>query len=144
MKVEGPGRINTAAPTKVSGGGTKGADFSRLVESQSGPAPASAAQSAAPLSSVGALLGLQEVDDVTDRRSRARSRASNLLDQLDHIRNCLLMGEMPPHQLTSLRDRIAREKIDVDDPALKDLLAEIELRAEVELAKLEQAAGGGA
>ena len=142
MKVEGSGRINTSAPAKVSGGTSKGAEFSRMVESQSGPAAASAVESAAPLSSVSALLGLQEVDDVTERRSRAKKRASNLLDQLDDIRNCLLMGEMPPHQLTALRDRIAREKVDVDDPALKDLLDEIELRAEVELAKLEQAAGG--
>ena len=49
------------------------------------------------------------------------------------------MGEMPPHQLTALRDRIAREKVDVDDPKLTALMEEIELRAEVELAKLEAA-----
>jgi hypothetical protein len=86
------------------------------------------------------LLGLQEVDDVTERRSRAKKRATGLLDQLDDIRNCLLMGEMPAHQLYALRDRIARDKVDVDDPKLKELMEEIELRAHVELAKLEQAA----
>ena len=142
MKVEGPGRINTAAPTKVAGGAAKGTDFAKLVEGSPEAAAAASVESAAPLTSVSALIGLQEVDDATEKRSRAKKRATGLLDQLDEIRNCFLMGEMPPHQLYALRDRIAREKIDVDDPKLKELLEEIELRAEVELAKLEQAAGG--
>ncbi len=95
------------------------------------------------LSGIDALLGLQEVDDVTERKARAKKRATGLLDQLDDIRNCLLMGEMPPHQLNALRNCIAQEKIGVDDPRLAGLLEEIDLRAEVELAKLEAARDEG-
>ena len=141
MKIDGSGRIVPSTPAKVSrtGGSGSGQTFSTMVEG-SGEA-ASAAPVAAPqaLTGIDALLGLQEVDDVTERKARAKKRASGLLDQLDDIRNCLLMGEMPPHQLTALRDRIARDKVEVDDPKLTALMEEIELRAEVELAKLEAA-----
>jgi hypothetical protein len=143
MKVEGPGRINTpSGAAKVGKPGAKPGEFSKLVEGAGESDVAAGVESTAPLSSVNALLGLQEVDDATERRGRARKRATGLLDQLEEIRNCLLIGEMPPHQLSALRDRIARDKVDVDDPKLKELMEEIELRAEVELAKLEMAAKG--
>ena len=141
MKIDGSGRIVSPATSKVSRAGANGSgtNFSHLVESGAEAAPANRVVAPQALTGIDALLGLQEIDDVTDRRARAKKRATGLLDQLDDIRNSLLMGEMPPHQLTALRDRIAREKVEVDDPKLTALMEEIELRAEVELAKLEAA-----
>jgi hypothetical protein len=141
MKIDGSGRIVPASPAKVArtGSGGTGQSFSNMVEGASESAPVAAPTSAQALSGIDALLGLQEVDDATERKARAKKRAGHLLDQLDDIRNCLLMGEMPPHQLNALRDRIAQEKVGVDDPRLATLLEEIDLRAEVELAKLEAA-----
>jgi hypothetical protein len=145
MKIDGSGRIVPASPPKVSRTGSSGggSDFSHLVETGTEAAPVSAPVAPQALSGIDALLGLQEVDDVTERKARAKKRATGLLDQLDDIRNCLLMGEMPPHQLNALRNCIAQEKIGVDDPRLAGLLEEIDLRAEVELAKLEAARDEG-
>ena len=141
MKIDGSGRIVSPATSKVSraGGNGSAANFSHLVAGSGEAAPARHVVAPQALPGIDARLGLQEIADVTDRRARAKKRATGLLDQLDDIRNGLLMGEMPPHQLTALRDRIAREKVDVDDPKLTALMEEIELRAEVELAKLEAA-----
>ena len=141
MKIDGTGRIVGTGPIKTVRGGGSGGDFNKLVETEGAGAPA-AVTGTSPLSGIESLLSLQEVDEVTERRTRAKKRASNILDQLDDIRNCLLMGEMPPHQIVALQKRIAQEKVGVDDPRLTAVLEEIELRAEVELAKLEMSRGG--
>lgn len=93
-----------------------------------------------PINTVGALLGLQEVDDPTTRRRRATRRASALLDSLEDIRIGLLQGGLPRGDVERLGRLVADARADVDDPELANLLDEIDLRAQVELAKLEVAA----
>jgi hypothetical protein len=74
--------------------------------------------------------------DATTGRSRARARGEAMLDRLDEIRLGLLAGAMPKERLVEL-SRLARvRRGEVDDPRLVEVLDEIELRAEVELAKL--------
>jgi hypothetical protein len=145
MKIDGTGRVVPSSTSKISktGSSPSSADFSKMVEGESETSAASSVTGAQALTGVNPLLGLQEIDDVTERRAKAKKRATGLLDQLDDIRHCLLMGEMPPHQLTALQERIAREKIEVDDPRLMAVLEEIETRAAVELAKLEAARDEG-
>jgi hypothetical protein len=59
-----------------------------------------------------------------------------MLDRLDEIRLGLLSGAVSKERLVEL-SRLARaRRADVDDPRLVEVLDEIELRAEVELAKL--------
>ena len=93
----------------------------------------------APISAVDALLVLQEVEDSTSEQanSRARARGQVLLERLDEIRHGLLTGVIPRRTLDALA-QIAREQRDAaTDPKLAEVLGEIELRAEVELAKLD-------
>jgi len=59
-----------------------------------------------------------------------------MLDRLDDIRLGLLTGTVSKERLSEL-SRLARvRRAEVDDPRLVEVLDEIELRAEVELAKL--------
>lgn len=92
-----------------------------------------AAGAAAPLDS---LLALQEVPDALVGRARAKRRGEELLDQLEQLRLGLLAGRLPRDRLERLVRLAAEQRELGDDPRLGEILAEIELRAAVELAKL--------
>jgi hypothetical protein len=134
MKVERPG----AAPGTSAAGRVRrpsaatGGDFARALERASAKAPASPA--AAP-SSVDSLLMVQLVEDATEGRKRARRRAEAMLNVLDQVRHDLLVGAIPRGRLRELAALCRIERSQVDDPALKALIDEVELRARVELAK---------
>lgn len=83
------------------------------------------------------LLSLQEINDELSGRRRALAHGDKLLDALDGLRLALLAGTLPRAHIAALA-QLAQEHIAlVDDPRLAEILAEIELRAAVELAKLE-------
>ena len=102
-------------------------------------AGASKTQSTAATRAVEGLLALQEVADAHGGRRRAVARGQNLLDRLDELRLAMLTGVVPRADLMALA-RLSRESVPfIDDPRLAEILAEIELRAAVELAKLGEA-----
>ena len=91
-----------------------------------------------PISAVDALLTLQEVPDGSQGRSKGLARAQDMLAALEDVRRGLLLGAIPRAKLEALA-RLARTRREVfQDPRLTEILDEIELRAEVELAKLER------
>ena len=103
------------------------------------PSTASA-RSAAPvniaaLTNLDALIALQEVDDPVERRKRAALRGRSLLDSLDQLKAAMLAGKVSTAALQRIADQL-RGRAPSADPQLDDILAHIELRAEVELAKL--------
>jgi len=61
-----------------------------------------------------------------------------MLDQLDELRHGLLDGSISEESLGNLSKLVRAKRENVDDPQLMEVLDEIELRAEVELAKLER------
>jgi hypothetical protein len=135
MKVEGPSNLHGASPARRTGrseGGSGGA-FARLVGETGGTASLSAAN---PLAGVSGVLALQEVDDATARASRGKKRAQEMLDKLDEIRHGLLAGELPRDKLRELSHVVQSRRMHVDDPRLGEVLDQIDLRAQVELAKL--------
>jgi hypothetical protein len=87
---------------------------------------------AAPVTSLDSLLALQEVGE---RDARPFKRGEETLDLLDDIRHGLLMGGIPLTKLKALTRVIAGERGHVSDPELAQILDEIDLRAQVELAK---------
>jgi hypothetical protein len=95
---------------------------------------------AAPAYAVDALLAIQEVEDATTGggNSRGRQWGGDVLDRLDAIRLGLLTGGIPVSELRSITDLVTRQRQNVSDPALQEILDEIELRARVELAKHER------
>jgi hypothetical protein len=90
-----------------------------------------------------ALLAVQEIDDPEVRRKRALARAHDLLDDLEDIRNGLIDGRISAATLSRLKDRLAEETVEASDSGLRALVREVELRAAVELAKLEREAEEG-
>ena len=88
---------------------------------------------------VDALIALQDVGSPTERRRRAVGRAGRMLDVLDEIKVALLDGDLGSHDLDRLRRAVREQRAQTDDPKLEAVLDEIEMRAAVEIAKLEQA-----
>lgn len=87
------------------------------------------------LAPVDSLLAAQEVDDPADRPAKARQRAEDILDRLDRVRHGLLAGAFSRRDLVSLARLVRIEKMEINDPKLTEILDQIELRAEIELAK---------
>lgn len=135
MKIEGPGNLRSGQTRKTQKSG--GGDFRTHVSDDEDAAPQSVtgAQSAYAITP---LLALQEVDDALNGRRRARARAESILDRLEELRLGLLAGTFPREKLHDLLRMIQARKETVDDPHLQALLDEIDLRAQVEIAKLEQ------
>ncbi len=141
MKVDPTGRVRpTKTTVKTRKGRAGGASaFKAALEDA---VAATAAPISAPVTGVepvDALLAIQEVDPVQakdDRRWRARRRGERLLDQLDEIRLGLLSGGVAAGRLDEIAALVAEKRGSDDDPALGQVLDEIELRVKVELAKL--------
>lgn len=137
MKVGSSTQVGATAPGK--GAARSGPAFSI------GQAGASAeAGQAAPtggvtgVSSIDALLALQSVGGPLERKRRAVSRAGRILDVLDEVKVALLEGGVTPTSLDRLLMAVRDQRETTDDPKLEAVLDEIETRAAVEAAKLEQ------
>ena len=107
-----------------------------------GQAPATATSAAAtPASSLAgldAILALQTNSDTPEeRRRRATRRGHDLLDGLDRLKASLIMGRVSTRDLQAIAGRLAQRSGESGDPRLDALIADIELRAAVELAKLQ-------
>ena len=92
----------------------------------------------AAVQSVDSLLTVQEVPDATEERSRRPvvEYGDDLLDRLDQLRHDFLVGAVPKDKLADLAHRVRAGRKESDDPKLNEIIDEIELRAEVEIAKL--------
>ena len=79
---------------------------------------------------------LSEMSFDGEERRRMVKYGEDLLDKLDDIRHGLLLGSIPKDKLIALAQMVRSRRGQVTDPRLSAVLDEIELRAEVELAKL--------
>ncbi|ACB81388.1 conserved hypothetical protein [Methylorubrum populi BJ001] len=96
------------------------------------------------LTGLDALLTLQGQDGAEaqkERRRRSVQRGHDLLDGLDRLKAALIGGRVATRDLQAIAGRLAERKAECGDPRLDGLVAEIELRAAVELAKLEAVRG---
>ena len=89
---------------------------------------------------INTILTVQEIIDQPERAERRQLAewGSDILDSLDEIRHGLLIGTIPKKRLETLAQRLRVRKACVSDPRLIDIINEIELRAEIELAKLSR------
>ncbi len=135
MKINAPSQVKTASGVKRRARSHRAGAAFTLSSGESVVAPATIA-AAGPLAAVDSLLALQEVDDRPARRSQAVRRGHDLLDRLDEIRHALLVGHISRGRLEAIAEMVRNRRGDTDDPGLNAILDEIELRVEVELAKL--------
>jgi hypothetical protein len=117
------------APRRAGAGGFSVAE----PEAPKQPAPAAALRT---IGGIDALLALQGEGDPAERRSRSVKRGRIALDALDELKIEVLSGTLGPSTLARLKSATADLRDGSGDPGLDNVLAEIELRLEVEIAKI--------
>jgi hypothetical protein len=110
-----------------------------LAELPASSAPA-AASTLRTVGGIDALIALQGLEDPVERRRHAVKRGRTALDALDELKIGLLGGTLSPATLTRLKAATDFLKEGSGDRGLDGVLAEIELRVAVELAKAGAAA----
>jgi len=90
------------------------------------------------IGAVDSVFALQEVPDATDQRSRAMAitYGKDMLDRLDELRVGILNGVFSKSRLAELAQSLRKQRQNSDDAQLNEIIEEIELRAEIEIAKL--------
>ncbi len=140
MKVDGPQHTQKASQAKKKGKAESGdGSFGSLVSGATGESGAAgAAQS---IAKVDSLLAVQGAEDPTERaaQKRMRQRADNVLDELDRLRMRLLSGTLTVGDVVGIASVVAAHRERVMDPQLTALLDEVDLRAQIELAKMRVA-----
>jgi hypothetical protein len=134
MRIYGANGAGPAAPTPNV---RRSASGTFTVAGQEGPPAAGSAGPARGIGGIDALLALQGVEDAGERRRRAVKRGRDALDVLDELKLGLLDGTLDPGTLSRLKSAAACLKDESGDHALDAVLAEIDLRVEVELAKAQ-------
>ena len=139
MEIKSTSRVGSTSVRRVAGSSTSSSDSAFKVSdtAEQPRAPTVAAPGA--IASVESILTLQNIDDSTSGRSKGLAHGERLLDMLDEVRDGLLAGGIPRATLNRLATAVSKRQEGFADPKLQSVLDEIELRARVELAKLEQA-----
>ncbi|VAV87359.1 hypothetical protein MNBD_ALPHA02-1891 [hydrothermal vent metagenome] len=137
MEIKGSGRITTPGVSRKGKKGSAGkAGFSKNLSTDDVHA-AAPPSGTSPLTSVSSLLSLQELPTSSEGRSKGLALAEDFLGHLEIIRHGLLAGQIPQRRLRDVLTIVARQRSLSNDPALDDILSDMELRVKVELAKLE-------
>ena len=139
MKVTGSSGPTAASGPRSAPAQSGGGGFAISTPATSGPAGVTAAAGVAHVSSLEALMALQEVGGPLERRRRAVRRADSILEALEGLKLDLLEGVLSPGALNGLTRAVREQRSLTEDPQLEDLLDQVETRAAVELAKLEGA-----
>lgn len=126
--------LSQGKAVKKSGGGESfSAYLSETMKSTSKPVG-----SASGISVADAIFATQMVNNEEEREIRKKlvKRGQNLIEKLEEIRDGLLIGYISKEELINISRILKENQIASSDPRLQELMAEIELRVEVELAKL--------
>ena len=137
-----PSRVEVKKRT----GGVGSTSFSSMLDSMDSTGDISSPEPVAhtaPMTGAGALLGLQEVSEDEVERRRAMKKGKSMIDVLEQLRDALLVGTLSPATIRQLEAVLAEKRALNSDPRLESILNDIEVRAAVELAKLERAGMSG-
>lgn len=139
MKIQGPGQSQKTDKSKKSSStsGSSGGGFGVLLGTQD-VEDAPAASQAHSVAKIDALLAVQATEDPTERKKRQAmtQRADRLLDELNKMRLNLLTGTLQLGHLIDLADVVSTHKERIQNPELQSVLDEIDLRAQIEIAKM--------
>jgi hypothetical protein len=132
MRVYGPNGTalaTTPPPARRALGGTF------TVSEPASQQPQSSAVALRTLGGIDALIALQGIEDPVERRRRVVKQGRRALDTLDEVKLGLLSGTLDQATMLRLKAVAADLKEGSGDAGLDSVLAEIDLRVEVELAK---------
>jgi hypothetical protein len=132
MRVYGPnGTAVAAAPATARRSSSGTFTIAEGTASQ----PQTAAVALRTVGGIDALIALQGVEDPIERRRRVVKHGRRALDALDELKLGLLAGTLDQATMLRLKSAAADLKEGSGDERLDSVLAEIDLRVEVELAK---------
>lgn len=137
MEIKSTSRIGSSSLRRVAKGTSGTTTDSFSVQASDTPQAHSLA-APGPLTALDSILALQNMDDATEGPSKGVAHGEALLQLLDDVRDGLLSGGIPRATLNKLASAVSRRHENFSDPKLQVVLDEIDLRARVELAKLEQ------
>lgn len=142
MKITGPDKTSKTSDTKKTGktGSTGSTGFSSLLGTEEASETAHTSGAGA-IAKLDVLLAAQGADDPAQRASkgRMRKRADTILRQLDRLRLGMLTGNMSVGNMIDVADVVSSHRERVQDPQLASILDEIDLRAQIEIAKMRMA-----
>ncbi len=135
MRVNSSKNVGSNAGTKKAKKGTSGSKFNPIENEEAGAA--TTVNHTAPLSDLDALLALQSVEAVDPREQRKKVvfHADQMLGELEKLKIAILSGQHTKDHLLKLKNLIDHRPEYAEDSGLLDLLNQINLRVEVELAK---------
>lgn len=123
---------------KKSSSNVNSGQFSGLLKTQ-GAQETTTTEALTSINSLGSLLSLNDVNDHWDEfKQQYYQHGSKVLNLLDDIRDGYLTGEINAQKLDNMLNLINEKKVEMNDEHLKKIVEEIELRALVEKAKIEQ------
>ena len=95
-------------------------------------------QNTSAMTSADAIFAAQMVDGEEERQIRKKflKKGNVLLDKLEEIREGLLIGEISKDKLIEISRMVKNRDTECEDKKLREIIEEIELRVEVELAKI--------
>jgi hypothetical protein len=137
MRIQGPNGTTAAASAPVA---RRQAGGTFALSSPEAPHAQTAAVALRTLGGIDALIALQGIEEPAERRRRAVKHGRRALDALDELKLGLLAGTLDQSTLLRLKSVAADLKDSSGDDKLDAVLAEIELRVAVELAKAGLAA----
>lgn len=132
MRVDGTNRTALAAAPSAARRQSGGTFSVGQAEAPNAPVPAVALRT---LGGIDALIALQGVEDPIERRRRAVKHGRRALDALDELKIGLLSGALDKATMLRLKAVAGDLQDPSGDDRLDQVLAEIDLRVAVELAK---------
>jgi hypothetical protein len=133
MRVQGTAAALASASSPTA---RRSASGTFSLEGESAARSTNATSGTRTIGGIDALLALQGFEEPGERRRKAVKRGRSALDALDALKLGLLSGTFDTGALARLKSVTAGLAEPSGDPALDTVLAEIELRAQVELAKI--------
>ena len=86
---------------------------------------------------IDSLLSLQEADPEKSKKKKMIMSAQHILNELDTLKHALLSGNISAHDIQSIHRSLHKMDLSTQDRELQILINDIKIRAEVEIAKLE-------
>ncbi len=134
------GKINKSQETKTSKTSktTSGAKFSDYLTDINKPQTSSVSTTSG-INIANAIFATQTISEEEERKKRQQNikRGISLIEKLEEIRDDILLNEFSKDRLIEISRFVKKATEACNDAKLNDIIAEIELRVEVELAKLE-------
>jgi Class II flagellar assembly regulator len=133
MRISGP---NANPAIAGAGAGRRSASGTFTLSEGEGSRATGAAAALRTVGGIDALIALQGLEDPTERRRQALKRGRLALDALEELKIGLLGGTLSQSTLNQLQAAAGTLKGSSGDAGLDSVLGEIELRVEVEIAKM--------